>query len=177
MQRVPFPDEQKLEPQVRKTLESLPLNVVRMSANGSPQVFEAFGRMGGAVAGKVAFSHQVREAVILRVAHISRSEYELHHHVSIALSLGVSEEAINAIARQDYAALEPGMAAAAKFADEVVPTGNCSDAVLSEVRRHYGERGVIDLLFLIGLYMAVARVIAVTGIELDNVPLKKLSEG
>ena len=175
--RMPFPDEQKLEPHIRERLKTLPLNVVRMSANGSPQVFDAFGGMGGAVAGNVAYGPDVREAVILRVGYLERSDYELHHHLSIARQVGVSEATLKAIETQDYAALDPGMAAAAKFTDEIVTSGNCSDAALAEVRKHYGERGVIDLLFLIGLYMAVARVIAVTGIELDNIPLQELSKG
>ena len=174
MQRVPFPDMDSLQPEVRQSVERLGLNIVRMSANGSPQVFGGFAKMGGAVAANCAFDAKVREAVILRVGYLSRSEYELHHHLSIARSLGISERALKAIESQAYDSLEPNMAAAAKFADEVVTKGNCSDATLAEVRKHYGERGVIDLIFLIGLYMAVARVIAVSGIELDEAPLKSL---
>ena len=174
MQRVPFPDLEKLQPHVRQSVERFKLNIVSMSANGSPQVFDGFAKMGGAVAGDCAFSALVREAVILRVGHLSRSEYELLHHRSIARSLGMDEKTLKAIETQDYAALEPDMASAAKFADEVVVKGNCSDATLADVSKHYGARGVIDLIFLIGLYMAVARVIAVSGIPLDGDALKSL---
>lgn len=174
MQRIPFPDLETLQPHVRQSVERFKLNIVSMSANGSPQVFDGFAKMGGAVAANCAFDAKVREAVILRVGYLSRSEYELHHHLSIARSLGMNDNTLKAIETQNYASLEPNMAAAARFADEVVTKGNCSDATLAEVRKHYGARGVIDLIFLIGLYMAVARVIAVSGIELDEAALKSL---
>src|SRR5689334_5097582 len=120
MPRIPYPDVSQLPEITRKTLVNVPLNVVRICANASQVLFEAQGALGRAVADPDALEPRLRETVILRVAYLSNSEYELHHHVPLGRAAGLTEAELAAIAGRDYAALNPLLAAAARFTDEVV---------------------------------------------------------
>lgn len=167
MQRIPYPDVSKLPEIVQKMLAGTPLNVVRIGAHASPLLFEAQGRLGWAIANPEVFDPRLRETVILRVAHLSRSDYELHHHVPLARAAGLTEAELRAIEDRDYGALDPLFAAAAKFTDEVVTQLAPSDDTLANLRQVASDQVVINLVLTIGCYMSIARLIAVTGIERD----------
>lgn len=167
MPRIPYPDEAKLPEMVRKMLAGTPLNVVRIGAHASPVLFEAQGRLGWAVANPDVLDPRLREAVILRVAHLSLSDYELHHHVPLARSAGLTEAEIAALGGRNYGALNPLLAAAARFTDEVVTLLSPSDETLAALRKVVPDQVVINIVLAIGCYMSIARLAAVTGIERD----------
>lgn len=177
MPRIPYPDVSALPETVQKMLEGTPLNVVRMGAHASTILFEAQGRLGYAVADPDVLDPKLREATILRVAHLSNSAYELHHHVPLAQSVGLTEAEITAIGAQDYAALSPMLAAACRFADEVVVDGNASDTALGGLRALVSDEVVVNLILTVGCYMSIARLIAVSGIALDEDALGNLPSG
>src|SRR5690348_14424781 len=130
MSRIPYPDFSQLPEVTQKTLAMVPLNVVRICAHASQDLFEAQGALGRAVANTEALEPRLRETVILRVAYLSNSEYELHHHVPLARAAGLTEAEIQAIAARNYSALDPLLSAAARFTDEVVAQLSPSDATL-----------------------------------------------
>ncbi len=167
MSRIPYPDVDTLPEIVRRMLAGTPLNVVRMGAHASPALFEAQGRLSYAIADPDVLAPQLREAVILRVGHLSNSAYELHHHVPLARAAGLSQSDLDALATQDYAALDPLLAAAARFVDEVVTQLSPSDETLAALRAMVSDQVLINIVLTIGCYMSIARLIAVTGIALD----------
>lgn len=177
MTRIPYPDVSVLPETVQKMLEGTPLNVVRMGAHAAPALFEAQGRLGYAVADPEVLDPKLREATILRVAHLCNSEYELHHHVPLAKSAGLSDADIAAIGAQDYGALPPLLAAVCRFADEVVVDGNASDETLAGLRALTSDQVVVTLILTAGCYMSIARLIAVSGIALDADALGNLPSG
>src|SRR5690348_13995094 len=120
MPRIPYPEISRLSEVAQKTVAAVPLNVVRICAHASLPLFEAQGQLGRAVANPEVLDPRLRETVILRVAYLSKSAYELHHHVPLGRAAGLSETELTAIASGNYAGLEPLLAAAARFTDEVV---------------------------------------------------------
>jgi alkylhydroperoxidase family enzyme len=168
MQRIPYPDVSKLPEIMRQMLAGTPLNVVRIGAHASQPLFEAQGRLGWAIANAEVLEPRLREVVILRVAHLSRSDYELHHHVPLGRAAGLTPAELDAIARSDYAALDPLHAAAARFTDEVVTQLSPSDETLANLRGLASDQVVVNIVLAIGCYMSLARLIAVTGIERDR---------
>lgn len=178
MARIPYPDVTQLPAAVQKTLQSVPLNVVRMCAHASLPLFEAQGQLGRAVAAPEALEPRLRETVILRVAYLSESEYELRHHVPLGRSAGLQDDELAAIASGSYDTLDPQLAAAARFTDEVVTRLAPSDDTLAQLRRVATDRTVVDMVLTIGCYMSIARLIAVAGIEpdaeaLDHLPTRR----
>lgn len=167
MPRIPYPDVTRLPETMQKMLAGTPLNVVRIGALASPPLFEAQGRLGWAIANPEVLAPPLRETVILRVAHLSHSDYELHHHVPLGRAAGLSERDLDAIAARDYGALEPLLAAAAQFTDEVVERLSPADATLQRLRALVSDQVVVNITLAIGCYMSIARLIAVTGVEPD----------
>ena len=177
MQRVPYPDFAKLPEVVQKTLANVPLNVVRICAHASLPLFEAQGQLGQAVANPAVLEPRLRETVILRVAHLSNSAYELHHHIPLGRVAGLTEAELSAIENRNYASLDPLLAAAGRFTDEVVMLLSPSDATLTNLRKLASDQIVVNIVLTIGCYMSIARLIAVTGIEPDATALDHLPTG
>jgi 4-carboxymuconolactone decarboxylase len=167
MPRIPYPDVTQLPEVTQKTLASVPLNVVRVCAHASQGLFEAQGQLGRAVADPEALEPRLREAVILRVAYLSNSDYELHHHVPLGRAAGLSEAELGSLARGNYGALDPLLGAAARFTDEVVTQLSPSNETLANLRTLASDQIVVNIVLTIGCYMSIARLIAVTGIEPD----------
>lgn len=177
MPRIPYPDVDSLPETMRRMLEGTPLNVVRMGAHASPPLFEAQGRLGYAVADPAVLDPRIREATILRVAHLSDSAYELHHHIPLASVAGITGSELAAIAAQNYAALDPTLAAVCRFTDEVVLNLSPTDTTLAALRGLVSDQVLVNLVLTIGCYMSIARLIAVTGIEPDEAALEHLASG
>jgi alkylhydroperoxidase family enzyme len=159
---------------MQRMIAGTPLNVVRMGAHASPPLFEAQGALGYAIARPEVLEPKLREVTILVVAFLSNSEYELHQHRPLAVAAGLSEAEIAAIGEADYGRLEPRLAAVAALAAATVRDLSPSDNVLAEARRHVSDRELINIVLTIGCYMSLARLIAVTGIELDDNRLEAL---
>ncbi len=177
MPRIPYPDLDALPEKLKLMLAGTPLNIVRIAAHASPAIFEAMGLLGYAIADPETLEPRIRETVVLRVAYLSNSAYELHQHIPLAGAAGLSDDEIKAIGTQDYARLDPKLAALCRFADEVVNNLSPSDATLAELRQHVSDRVLVNLVLTIGNYMSIARLIATTGIEIDEYRLDHLPSG
>jgi len=177
MQRIPYPDPAGLPDTMRRMLEGTPLNVVRVGANASPALFEAQGQISYAIADPKVLDPRVREAAILRVAHLSGSRYELHHHRPLARAAGLSTEEIEAVERCFYDRLDPKLTAVCQFTDEVVARLSPTDETFNALREITSDQLIVNLVLTIGCYMSIARLIAVTGIQPDEPALQHLSSG
>ena len=118
---------------------------------------------------------RLREVLILRVAHLSRCAYELHHHLSISTNLGFTPEQQEALAAGRYDDLSEAERAVAEFTDEVVRDVRASDATLAKARALFGDALVMEMVILIGSYMSTARVAETFGLEPDAEPVKSWS--
>jgi 4-carboxymuconolactone decarboxylase len=177
MPRIPYPDVSALPETMRKMLAGTPLNVVRMGAHASPMLFEAQGKLGWALADATVLAPRLRETAILRVAHLSSSEYELHHHIPLAAAAGLTQTEIAAIGSKRYSDLDAVLAAVCRFVDEVVVMITPSEPALAALRAQVSDQILVNLVLTIGCYMSIARLIAVTGIEPDGAALTQLSSG
>jgi 4-carboxymuconolactone decarboxylase len=174
MSRIPYPDVTRLPETVQRTLANVPLNVVRICAHASLPLFEAQGQLGRAVASPEVLEPRLRETIILRVAYLSDSEYELHHHIPLGRAAGLTEEELGAIAEGSYDRLEPLLGAAARFTDEVVQQLSPSDRALAQLRQLTSDQILVNIVLTIGCYMSIARLVAVTGIGPDAEALQHL---
>lgn len=174
MQRIPYPDLSALPEATQKTLAAVPLNIVRMCAHASQPLFDAQGQLGRAVANTTVLEPRLRETVVLRVAYLSKSDYELHHHIPLGRAAGLSDTELAAIAQRNYSTLDPLLAAAAQFTDEVVLQLSPSDATLAQLRQLSSNQIVVNIVLTIGCYMSIARLAAVSGIEPDSHALQHL---
>jgi alkylhydroperoxidase family enzyme len=112
---------------------------------------------------------RLRELMVLRVAWRTRSIYEWVQHVRLALSCDVTREEIDAIARgaetETWAPIEADLLAAT---DQLVDGYRIDDTTWARLAGHFDERQLVELLFVVGTYTALAMVFNSLGLELDD---------
>ena len=179
MPRIDYPDREALHPKVRDALDALPadLNIFRISALAERN-FDAMMRLGGTILGRQQLADNLRELAILRVAELSKARYEWVQHETIARQTGCSDEQIQALARGNTAApcFDDKERALLDFTDEVLRDVRPSDASLAALRKHFTDREVMELTVAIGFYMLMARIMEVSGIEIEDSAAKAILE-
>jgi alkylhydroperoxidase family enzyme len=173
MARIPYVDPEKAPPEVREVFEKLPakLNVFRMMANATTN-FRPLIALGTSILARQELLARLREIAILRVARLSKAEYEWIQHVAIAQAVGVSAEQVAALERGDAAASCFGAdeRLVLDFTDEVVRDVRASDATFQKVVERFGPRQMAELLLAIGYYMMIARFLETTGVDVEPAP-------
>jgi alkylhydroperoxidase family enzyme len=164
--RLPPYDPDGASESVREILASTPLSLFGMVAHAE-DAFQPWLRYSAALLTRLQLDPLLRELAILQVAHLVGSPYEWVQHVLIARSVGASDAQIEAIERD--ADTDPSFsedeAQLLRFARAVIVQGSAGDEAVADLSARIGVRGVIELLLVIGHYMAIARLIATTGLE------------
>jgi 4-carboxymuconolactone decarboxylase len=170
MSRIPLVDiEEQPEPIREFTARRGNLNVFRLLAN-APNVFAGWSQMVDELFDSPTFSLRMREVVILRVAHLQGSRYELSQHVGIARTAGLTDQQINAI-------LDNGDLAAAGFSDtertaldvttELCSTYQLRDDTFAAAQAVFGDEALTELLMIISCYYGLALVLNATDLDVD----------
>ena len=166
MPRLPYVEPSDAPEPVANVLARTPLTLLRMVAHAE-SAFEDWLAYSNSILTVLELDPALRELAILQVAHLERSEYEWVQHVAIGQALGVEAEQIDAIERDDDAgaSFSEDEAAVLRLAREFVLDGAASEAAVSDVEGRIGARGVIELLLVLGHYIAIARFVASSGLE------------
>ena len=145
------------------------LNVYKLLLH-SPPLAETWLDHVGAVRWKTRLSGRLREIVIIRIAHLNRIDYVLDQHIpKLALADGVTIEECAALAEWDKSELfSPAERAALALADAMTLDVAVPDEVFAPVKKHYGEREIVELAVLIGTYLMHNRVMQALGIDLEE---------
>ena len=177
MPRIEYRDPDTAPDAIRAVIADTPLALLRVVAHAE-SAFEPWLRYSNTLLRKLELDPLLRELAILQVAHLSGSEYEWAQHVPIAESFGASAAAVEAIATDEARPEGIGETGAAvlSFTREALLDGAASEAAVGELRALLGERGVVELLLVIGNYMGLARLIATVGLEAHE-PVVKLPGG
>jgi len=111
---------------------------------------------------------RVRELLILRVAWRTRAPYEWLQHVRMAKRYGVTDDEIVAVGAGGEAgtwgALEADLLTAA---DQLIDTYRIDDATWSRLAGRLDERQLLETVFVVGTYTALAMAFNSFGLELD----------
>lgn len=145
-----------------------PLNLIRMMAH-SPPVLSGFSKLGGAILTQSALAPRLREIAILRVGLVAGADYEVSKHVAMGRSAGLEDDEIAALRPDgDVSVLGEAERAVVRFTDELVTAVRASDDALAGVRRHLGDRELVELVVTIGYYGLVCRVLETLGVDLER---------
>lgn len=108
------------------------------------------------------------ELVILRVARLRDSEYELQHHRKLARRRGLDDETQAMIfAWPVSTGLTDRQCTLLRATDDLVTNRAISEAVWQQLTSHLDRRQLIELCLLTGHYDALATTIAALQIPLD----------
>ncbi len=171
MARIPYVEIETAAPAVREVLERLPvrLNIFKMMAHAETSLRPLL-RLGQSILTEQQLSAKLRELAILRVARLSKAEYEWVQHVPIAKMTGASDEQVAALARDDAgAACFDGVERLVlRATDEIVRDGGPADATFAELAGRFSNREIVELVLAVGFYMVMARLMISTRIDVDQ---------
>jgi 4-carboxymuconolactone decarboxylase len=133
----------------------------------SPQMGDQLQEFGAAMRFLESIPAVLRELAIIVTARHWNSEYEWQVHSRAAAQAGLDDSIIDAIrAGTRPKSLAPDQAAVYDFSTELLTTRGVSDSTFAAARQLLGERGVVDLMALMGYYQTVAMMLNV-----DRYPL------
>ena len=173
MSRVPQIADEPSDPRVATIYDRFaregrrPIALYRALAN-APGLLEPYSALAQALRHDAATPRQLRELVILRVAHLTGSEYEWSHHRKMAEREGMDAAKLRDLPRweQSDAYSEPERAAL-RLADETHDL-TVSDRTVASLSESFGPGQVVELVMLASLYEAVARMIHALGVEVEE---------
>ena len=175
MARVPLIQEQE-HPELAETIERFRagrrgklINIYRMLLN-APPLAESWFNHSNTVRWKTTLPGRLREIVIIRMGHVTKSEYVLRQHVpSLAVADGLSPEECDELA--DWRAskfFSASERAALAYADIMTREIVVPDPVFAEVDRHFNARQIVELTVLVGTYNMNARVLQALQLDLET---------
>lgn len=109
---------------------------------------------------------RLRELAVLRVARLHNCEYEWQHHVDMGREAGLSDADIAGIERGE--ASDDLDQAVLSATDELHHESVVSDATWAALSAHLDEQQLMDLIFTIGCYSALAMAINSFGVQPDS---------
>lgn len=168
MARVRYLDREDLAPEYQD-MPRMKSNITRALAN-SPRGARHKAGLGMYLRHENKLNPRLRELAILQVGYSTGSEYEYAHHVDVALSFGVSEADIRAIALDSAgqeSPLEPLARAVLQAAREMTQRLTLSDETFAALSEALDAESLIDLLIAIGEYNGMVRIMAALQIDLE----------
>jgi 4-carboxymuconolactone decarboxylase len=133
----------------------------------SPEMGDLEQQFGAYVRYHSSLPPKLNEFVILITARSWNAQYEWYAHSSIALKDGLSQAIINSVAQgKRPASMQPDEEAIYRFCTELLNTKQVSDSTFAAMKDKFGERGVVDLIGVMGYYHLVSALLNV-----DRYPL------
>ena len=168
---IPLPENDQLSAEIRETLAKLPpLNVFRMVAN-APASFRGFLELAMSILTKSEFDVRKREIAVLRVAHVTHSNYEWIQHVAVARRAGVRDEEMAVIAAEDpVRSLTEEDNLLCRVADEISREVRLSDEALQRIVERYGVRQATELILCVSYFNMLSRFLESTRVALEQTP-------
>jgi len=106
----------------------------------------------------------LNEFAILITARFWTAQFEWQAHRKYALAAGLSPAIIDALAAgKRPGSMQPDEEAVYNFCTEVLTTKHASDAVFHAAKEKFGERGVVDMMAVVGYYQFVSMLLNVDG--------------
>jgi alkylhydroperoxidase family enzyme len=143
------------------------LNIFRTLVH-APKALGRFNQWGGYVLSRRNdLPAREREIVILRTGYLCKSGYEFTQHTRIGLQSGLTEAEIGQIKAGPDAGWSPADAALMRASDELHADQFITDATWTDLRKHFGEKACMDVVFTAGQYTQVSMMLNTFGVQLD----------
>lgn len=111
----------------------------------------------------------IREMVIMRVAHLNRAPYEADQHAPIALKEGLSQAQLDALEDWEGTTLFSDVERAVlAYTDAMTLRVQVEDTVFDAVRAHFNDRHMVELTATIATYNMVSRFLEALHIHSDD---------
>ena len=133
----------------------------------SPEMGDLAQQLGAHLRFHSSLPPKLNELAIILTARHWTAQYEWYVHKQAALQAGLSPAIVDAVAAgKRPASMQPDEATLYTFCDELLNTKHVSDATFQAAVTAFGERGVVDLVGVMGYYQLVSALLNV-----DRYPL------
>jgi 4-carboxymuconolactone decarboxylase len=131
----------------------------------SPELMARLQKVGEYLRFDSALSPRASEFAMLIVARAWTQQFEWFTHVPLALKAGTAQDSVDALREgRRPAAMSDEEAEVYGFSTELLDHRGVSDATYREAVDRFGERGVIDLVSILGYFTLVSMVLNVAHI-------------
>lgn len=170
MTRLPLANADEQPEHIRQLLERPDtLDVLRLIAN-APNIFESWSQMASQLFEAETFTPRLREVIILRVAHLQDSPYELAQHVVFARAAGLTDDQIDALqdkADPDAAGFTDDERTVIDTVTELCTTHRLDDASFAKAHTLLGDEALTEMLMIVATYYGLALVLNATDLDID----------
>lgn len=167
MERVEYPDESKFTKEQREQLERVPINLTRMLLYCPVEMVKSFLDLGLSFrTGNL--DPKIRELVILRMATLRGSSYELLHHLPAAKMAGLSDQEISGVTSAQPSGLDHKLSVMIQMVDDCSQQGKVSDSTFEKAGKLFSVAEIAEATLLAGLYEMLACFLKSMGVELDQ---------
>ncbi len=143
------------------------LNILGTMAH-HPALATAYHTFNGHILFATTLNPRQRELLILRVAHVRGCAYEWAQHEVLAGDVGLAAEELDRIrVGPDSPGWEPIDAALVRAVDELVADARLGEATWTSLSEVLDARQLMDVVFTVGAYDALAMAMLTFGLELD----------
>ena len=153
----------------------------RVAKTNPPNLFMTLGRHPRLFRGWLRFAARLMpggtlprrdtELVILRVAHLRSCDYEFDHHVRLGRRAGVVPADVERVLAGPAAhGWTPRERALLEAVDELHVSGDLTDAAWAKLEQHLDDRGLIELVLLVGHYEMLATALITLRVQPDVPP-------
>jgi 4-carboxymuconolactone decarboxylase len=139
----------------------------------SPEMGDLAQQFGASTRFNTSVPRKLNELAIIITARHWTSQFEWQAHHRAALQAGLSPAIADAIAQgRRPVGMQPDEEVVYNFCSEMLTTKQVSDATFKAVKDAMGERGVVDLIGVMGWYQTVSMLL-----NADRYPLPNGAEG
>ncbi|MGH7931620.1 MAG: carboxymuconolactone decarboxylase family protein [Candidatus Binataceae bacterium] len=118
-----------------------------------------------------------RELAILRTGIVGDSKFEYSQHLKVARMAGIPEEKLQAVkgwqTSDKFDATERAVMAAA---DELVGRNLIEDATFAELKRHFSDEQIMELVYVIAMWRMHGIIVRALHLEYDNDTTARMRE-
>jgi 4-carboxymuconolactone decarboxylase len=134
----------------------------------SPELGDLAQKMGAQVRYHSSLSRKLNEFAILITGRYWNAQFEWYAHRQYALQAGLSPAIIDALAAGKRPAMQKDEEAVYNFCTEMLQTKQASDATFQAAKAQFGERGVVDMIGIMGYYTLVSMALNADRYPLPN---------
>lgn len=143
------------------------LNVLGMFAH-HPELATAYHTFNGHLLFGTTLTLRQRELVVLRVSHRRASDYEWAQHAVLAGDADITPDEVEAVRAVDLDVWEPLEAALLSAVDELIDDARIGAETWETLAAHFDVQQLMDLVFTVGAYDALAMAFRTFDIEIDE---------
>ena len=162
--RVPLVQDDSTDPDVQEIFKDLrargtaPLNLHRVYAN-APKIARRMNAVAAALRADAKVPRADRELAILRATQLAHGDYQHEEHIPIALSCGISQQQIDALAKwRDSKLFDDKQRALLAYADAMVSEKGMDDATFAAMQRYYSAQEIVELTMQAAYYSASSQI-------------------